>query len=156
MAKLLTADCFDSFLLTEAQIVTANSYTIDGRLQKSFFTTEEWQDQTIHPYEFAQWKDMRSVIFSLIKGKHTPVRMQIQLQLKPELTGVLLPGGRSVQEETSLISSLQCQMRYENGQISLVSGVAYRSFSMDKEPEREWDNWIRHFLAEKGIAFEEE
>lgn len=167
MGKLLASDMFDLFLMSEAQVVTANGYTIDGRMQKAFFTEEEWSDPEIRAYELAQWKDMKSVIFSMIKGKHTPVRFQIVLQLKPEWKNRILQtaeknaGENSIEKQetedsaSGIISSLQLNVRYENGQTSLVTAVAYSGFSMDKEPEHKWDGWMKNFLAEKGIAFEE-
>ena len=49
MGKLLGTDCFDSFLLAGAQVVTAVEYTIDGRIHPEFYPKEELQDPHVCP-----------------------------------------------------------------------------------------------------------
>ena len=71
MSKFLAGDAFDSFLLEQATISTYNTFTIDGRQNRDFYTLEEWEDQEIRPYEFTAWKKIRPVCFDLIKGKRT-------------------------------------------------------------------------------------
>ena len=39
--KLFLAKDFDDFLLKEANIVTFNSFTIDGRLHRGFYSAQE-------------------------------------------------------------------------------------------------------------------
>jgi len=41
MKKLLLSQTFDRFLLLEGSITTFNTFHIDGRLQKSYYTQEE-------------------------------------------------------------------------------------------------------------------
>lgn len=151
MGKLLISESFHDFLMIEAQIITANVYTIDGHIQKEFYSKEEWEDKTICPYLLVRWQDMKSVIFSIIKGKHTPVKFQIVLQLKPEK--LLEWFGMDDKGE---IGALLCTVRYENGKTLLLSGVSYNGFTMNKEPERMWDSRIKTFLVEKQIDFEDE
>ena len=55
MGKLLGTDCFDSFLLAGAQIITAVEYTIDGHIHPDFYTREEREDPSVCPYEFVPW-----------------------------------------------------------------------------------------------------
>ena len=56
MAQLLTGDGFDPFLLAEATVSTAHTYTIDGHVNREFFTSEEQNDPQICPY------DLRTII----------------------------------------------------------------------------------------------
>ncbi|MCM1235756.1 MAG: DUF5721 family protein, partial [Ruminococcus flavefaciens] len=63
MAKFLTGDDFDAFLLEKAVISTYNTFTIDGRENRDFYTAEEWEDKEIRPYEFSPWKKVRPVCF---------------------------------------------------------------------------------------------
>lgn len=41
MNHLLVADTFENFLLAEATVSTANTYQIDGHINKDFYTQEE-------------------------------------------------------------------------------------------------------------------
>ena len=51
MNQLLAGDAFDCFLLEEAIISTANTYTIDGHINVDFYPMEERGTDCI-PYEF--------------------------------------------------------------------------------------------------------
>ena len=73
MNHLLVADTFDNFLMAECCISTAHTYQIDGHVNKEFFSSEELAESTIAPYDFCEWKDMKSLAFNLIKGKRTPL-----------------------------------------------------------------------------------
>ena len=72
MSHLLLMDTFDSFLLIEGEIMTFNTFKIDGFIQKNFYTSEELEQMGTLP-EYAYWKQLREYCFSLIKGKKTPL-----------------------------------------------------------------------------------
>lgn len=154
MSAMLTGELFDSFLLEEASIATAASYTIDGRLNRDFFPPEEREDKELHPYEFARWKDMKNVCFDLIKGKQTPLRFNFVLQLIPSYTASILEkGGSSVSAD--FIKAFVLNIRFDGEKILLYTGTSYTTFLADKEPERLWDAAFKQFLYKKGIACEE-
>lgn len=149
MQKLLRTEVFDGFLMLEGTVMTACSYTLNGRLQKDFYTSEEWEDETIRPYEYAKWADMKELVFQMIKGTHTPVYMKFSLMLRPELGQQYGLAG-----EELLIKGYVLNIRYENGSITCVTGVSYSGFTMDKEPEKQWDKVVSEFLEKNGIEFE--
>ena len=45
MSKLFLKDTFDSFYLVKSAITTANTFSIDGRIKKEYFTKEENEDR---------------------------------------------------------------------------------------------------------------
>ena len=77
--KLFIGETFDRFLLKEAEIVTFNTFSIDGRVHKSFYSEEERAEGQIE--EYSTWKNLcaRSV-FPIIKGKKLPERFSIILK----------------------------------------------------------------------------
>ena len=77
--KLFIGETFDRFLLKEAEIVTFNTFSIDGRVHKSFYSEEERAEGQIE--EYSTWKTLRPFCFSLIKGKKLPERFSIILKL---------------------------------------------------------------------------
>lgn len=155
MAKLLTTDCFDSFLLEQALITTYNTFTISGRLQKDFYTSEEWSDTALCPYSFSRWSEIRPICFSLIRGKKTPVNMKFVLQLKPELTEKLLADS-DVTVPGNFVKAFVLTIRYDETGMYCTTGVALSSFLPDKTPDRLWDKAFLRFLDRKGIAYESE
>ena len=52
MGKLLSSECFDSFLLTEAKVRTEATWTMDGRVNRDFFTSEEWEEREKNGFEY--------------------------------------------------------------------------------------------------------
>lgn len=154
MAKLLNADTFDSFLLEEAQIHTYNTFTIEGRLNRDFYTKEELEDGTAALYEYSQWKDMRGICFQLIKGKKVPTFMKIILHKKPEDAYTLLEEGGASSFSESL-KAFVITIKYDASGLLLTTGTSFSTFLMDKTADLLWDNAFRKFLSQAGIDFEE-
>ena len=67
MSHLLLKETFDNFSFIEGEIITFNTFRIDGYIQKDFFDSEE------EIPEYSLWKNLREFCFSLIKGKKTPL-----------------------------------------------------------------------------------
>ncbi len=155
MGKLLGGEDFDSFLLEEATISTYNTFRIDGRQNRDFYSSEEWEDKKLRPYDFTAWKAIRPICFDLIKGTRTPSSFQFVLHLIPEyMASILRKGDTSV---TPLqISAFVLNIRYDGSALTLVTGTSYNTFLMDKTPDALWDQAIREFLAKREIGFEEQ
>ncbi len=154
MGRLLATDAFDSFLLEEAVIQTYNTFTIDGRMNRDFFSSEEWEDPSIRPCEFSTWKSIRPVLFDLIKGRKTPVSFKFILHLMPRyVPGILTPAETSVTPEQVKALVLTC--RYENGVLSLITGTSFHTFLADKTADVLWDKAMKRFLDKKEIDYEQ-
>ena len=48
-SSLFIGSLFDEFLMREAQVVTYNSFTIDGRIRSGYYTEEEVQESGNFP-----------------------------------------------------------------------------------------------------------
>lgn len=153
MNHLLVADTFDNFLLAEATISTANTYQIDGHINKEFYATDELTDAAALPYDFTPWQDMKPLCFNLIKGKRTPLFFKFVLHLKPEQVGKLMAAGNSSVSPDE-IKALVLTIKYDGTQAVLTTGSAFHTFLMSKEPDILWDKALQQFLARKGIDYE--
>lgn len=153
MNALLAGDLFDTFLLEKASITTAATYTIDGRLNKDFFSSEELtQNPPMH--EFAAWGDMKPLCFQLIKGKRTPLHFQFVLQLMPKhIISILEKANASV--SPNLIKGFIVTIRYDGSRATLYTGTSLTTFLPDKEPEQLWDAAFKQYLYKKEISCEE-
>ena len=154
MGKFLGSDAFDSFLLEEASISTYNTFIIDGHQNREFYTTEEWEDETIRPYEFSMWKTIRPICFDLIKGKHTPAGFRFVLHLIPKYTAHILQGGDCTLPPDQ-IRAFVLNIKYDGTGLTLVTCTAFHTFLMDKTHDSFWDQAVRQFLSKKEIGFEE-
>lgn len=154
MGKLLASEEFDSFMLEEAAISTYNTFMIDGHQNRDFYTTEEWEDKDMRPYDFTTWKQIRPICFSLIKGTHTPSAFKFILHLIPDYTAsVLKNGDTSVTPQQ--IKALVLTVKYDGTVLTLITGTSFHTFIMDKTVDVLWDNAIRQFLDKRGINYEE-
>lgn len=153
MNQLLVGDTFDGFLLEEAVISTANTYTIDGHINVDFYPMEERGTDCI-PYEFQSWSELKGLCFNLIKRKNTPLFFKFVLQLKPETAAALLAKENS-SVEASQVRALVLNIRFDGTKAILTTGTSYHTFVMSKEPDIIWDKALVKYLSGKGIPFEE-
>ena len=154
MGKLLATELFDSFLLEEATIISYNTFHIDGRMNKEYYSNEEWEEASIRPYEFSEWKNIRPILFDLIKGKKTPVSFKFVLHLMPRfVAGVLKSADTTITAEQIRALVLTC--RFEEGSLTLITGTSFHTFLLDRSVEPLWDSTIKTFLNRKEISYEE-
>lgn len=154
MSKLLATNCFDSFLLAEATISTAVEYTIDGHINKDFFTQEELKETQICPHDFASWSAMRPICYEIIKGKRSPSRFKFVFHLMPDyVPGVLKGADDSITADQ--VKALVLTIKYDGSAASLVTGTSFHTFVMDKTLDAQWDKTMRQFLTKKGISYSE-
>lgn len=154
MNKLLCQEVFDHFLIQEAVINTNVSYHIDGTLQRDFYSEEELEENQLTSLTFLPYGLLRGQCFQLIKGKKTPSYFKFSLLLSPEnLKRTLSQTGSSFTEND--ISAVFLNIRFQNGELTVTTGISYRIFSTDKTLEHEWDSLLMRFLKKNEIPFEE-
>ena len=128
MSHLLLKDTFDQFSFIEGEITTFNTFTIDGYLQKDFFE-EKPEDSHAH------WKDVREFCFQIIRGKRTPLNFKIILSLAPED-----------------IQGMYLNLSYDGLNLTCITGISMKTFTMDKSLERAWDDAAQKKLLELELV----
>lgn len=153
MAKLLTNSTFDFFLLREMELQTFTNFTITGQFNEAFFTKEELEERGENRY--INWGDVRQVAFTMIKGNKSPLALKIVFQLSKDRCELLVNrfGGKLSIDD---IGGLYLNVRYEKGELHIITGVAIKTFTLDKTLEQEWDQEVKKLFKEQGIVFEEE
>ena len=148
MAKLLLSETFDPFYFIEGEIVTFNTFTMDGYLKKDFFEQEEDPER-----EYALWKDVREFCFSLIKGKRTPLSFKFVLGLSDSnIEKLLLQQGLDFKPQD--VRGLYINLKYDGQKLQCITGTAMNLFTMDKSLEQAWDMMVQKFFAQKEIKYE--
>lgn len=152
MSKLLIQGVFDSFLLSEAELLCGCAYEIHGRRNKDWYSKEELS--SLSSPEYMSFSEQRLFLYQLIKGKKTPQSMKLTLLLSAQNAVQLLERiGRG--EESGTLEGLFLNIRYEKGEVKLITGSSFNVFTLDKTIEREWDESLRIFLRHHKIAVEE-
>jgi hypothetical protein len=152
MSKLLAGNTFDAFWLRELELQTFTGFSITGQLNEGFFSKEELELR--EEQKAVTWGDVRQIAFSMIKGNKTPLSLKIVFQLPNNQCETLL---RSIQGGFRLeeIGGLYFNIRFEKGELRVITGTAIKTFTMDKTLEQEWDRMVKDILKEQGILFEE-
>ena len=88
--KLFLGDTFDLFWLNQAEIITSNVFSIDGKLQTDFFDNDEQEFLASSHRTFSLWKEVKPFCYSVIRGKKAPLSFKIVLQFSPNKTAALL------------------------------------------------------------------
>lgn len=146
-SNLFVKETFDEFYLVEASVTTFNTFTIDGRIQKGFYTDEEY-DNMGSP-QLSMWKDVKRFCFEIIKGNKMPIKFKIILKAGKNLTediveksgGTIIPGD---------VQGLLLNIRFENGSIDCITGTTLNIFSLDKSVEEGFDKYVEKWLLEWG------
>ncbi len=146
MNRLLAGSVFDSFLFVEGALQMGFGYEFDGHLNHDFYTEGELagidEEET-----YISYSQVRPVLFSLIRGKRTPLSFRLTLQLKESQAQALLS---SVSSAAS-VKGLLLNIRYDGQKVFLTSGVNYSAFSFDKAPEHAWDTWLTEFIKSLSL-----
>ena len=134
---LFSEDTFDSFLFREAAFQTASGIYLEGKRNQAFYSEED--KKTLSNPEYLTWGEIRPLAFQILRGKRLPVSFKITL-LHPDR----LPALDRV-----------CNIRYEQEQLLCITGTSSSSFSLDRQPEKDWDKAFGAWMQEKQISFEE-
>jgi len=143
MNMLLKSETFDTFESRNISLETYISFDIDCRIKKNFFPEEK---RALIKRDFCLWKDMRPVIFELIKGTNLPLSFKIILSAKPSL----------VEEIHKNARTLFININFDHENLSLTSGSSQKEFSLSKEEDLLWDSHLKDFLTKNGILYSEE
>ena len=81
--QLFLGETFDSFWLNQAEIITSNTFTIDGRLQTEIFDNDEQTFLSSSHRTFSLWKEVKPFCYSVIRGKRAPLSFKILIQISP-------------------------------------------------------------------------
>lgn len=146
--KLLTDNTFDSFLLTNAFVISDVTYSIDGRLNRDFFDTDEEGSLTSQVY--TTWEHARPHIYNVIRGKKLPLKFKLVFILSETNTMNMLEKYH-VDIPMADIANLALNIYYDGTDIHVTSIATRNSFTMDKTLERVWDESLTAFFKYHGI-----
>ena len=152
MNTLLLEETFDRFLLNEATIKTGVSYVIDGKINTDFYDTEE--QEKLEGRTHCYFQEQRAFLFSLMKGKKTPLSFRIVFMMAPHNVQKLTDFNH-LPLQTSDINGLFFNLHFEHDTLTCTSGTSLKVFTLDKTLDQVWDHNLKAFLKSKQIAFEE-
>lgn len=131
MQHLFQTDMFDRFYVGGCEVSTFVTFSIDGKKNRDWYDTgEEMEDG-----RRVSWRELKPVIYMLIKGKKTPGRLMIDLRH-------YLPDG----------DMGSFRIMFEKDVLTVYSGYMQQEFSMDREKQLLWDEKCENFLKKNDIV----
>ncbi len=153
MSHLLIKGTWDNFLLSEATLMMANPFTISGEINRSFFTNEEYEALSDKTYML--WSQIKPFCYSIIKGNKVPTAMKIIFVLPKNIETEILTNADSTIAADD-IDRLFVNVRYNENGITLITGTCLHTFTLDKTLEHAFDHYIKNFLNQAELPFEEQ
>lgn len=149
---------FDDFLLSEACVKMAATFSIDGHKNKDFYENDDINESDAKPGDVKEnmvyWRDVKSNLFHVIKGKKTPSAFNIVLYLNKEKTAELID--YSKEESGITLPGLMLRLNYSGNELFVLTGTVNSVFTLDKSIDLLWDKWVREFFTNCQISFDEQ
>lgn len=153
MNHLLLADTFDYFSVSEAVITTFVTFTVNGALHPDFYDPDTARSLREAKKSQVRWSGIRSLCYSVIRGKRPPVSFRLIFVLPDDQAKDLcMVSGAPVQPEN--ISGMFLNIHYTGTDLSVTTGTSLKIFTLDKTLEHAFDQAVEKFLLSHGIDFE--
>ena len=144
---------FDQFLLSDAVIMTGNTFTIDGHMNLSFYSPDDLETLKrealekgrIFSEDMVRWESIKHFCFDCMRGSRLPLSFKINLCLSPENISRFLAGIDSVINPDQ-IGSLNVNIKYDGSTLTCTTALSLKIFTMDKSIEHAWDDMFERFL----------
>mgnify|MGYP006992770851 FL=1 len=146
MNKLLIGEVFDNFLLVSFEITNYAKITIDG------VKNEAWYEDEVTG-RYVAWKELREKISSLLKGDRVPIGIKGVFRLSEENTDKTA-AKLGIKDAAEKDYGLFFTLKFEKGEINIVTGVSITDFLMSKQIGNLWDDDLLKFLKYYQIAVE--
>lgn len=147
MNQLLLGHLFDQFLFVEGTITTSYTVTLDGHLQRDFFSADELELLHLDDRTYVYWSEIQPLCLQIIRGKKTPLNFQFILSLsKEDIQEVIQLSGLNIPE--SSVQGLYLHLRFHGKELKLVTGCSLSFFSLDRTLEHTFDHWVQHLFPD--------
>ena len=141
MSSLLLSDDFDHWNLFEVEVKMDCDFKIDGSINKNFYNAQEFEE--LNNTDYVNWARVRKMVFEIIKGKKSPLSLKIIIAVPYELM-LQLFSKNGVDQDS--ISNAYLNISFKAGEASVTTGYSYKTFTMNKDGEAVFDEYVRGIL----------
>lgn len=135
MNELIKKDTFDKFEVRSCDITTFVTYSIDCRINRSWY-----EDETTR--FFCKWGELRPYIYNIIKGNKKPKSIKIVMALSEKAAAKIHPNGKAC----------FINIVFEEERVAVVTGTAQIEFSLDKSLDFAWEDKVKEFFKKLNIT----
>lgn len=144
MQLLFQTEQLNEYEFVSADIRTDMTYSLDGHINRSFFSEEELIQHSLTQHSYLTWSIAREKVFTLIKGKRTPSLLKIVLRASvPETENLISSTNSSLNSND--IDGIFLNIIFQENKLNVICGISYKIFTMDKELESEFSAKLSHY-----------
>lgn len=140
MHTLLKSDVFDTFLFRQGEITTFASFSIDGKRNLDFYSSDELESGLS---AYAGWEEIRPFVFQTLKGNKLPKSIRLVLSL-PDEKLMHLPNTKAA----------FLNLTFRENTILCTTATAQETFSLDKQGEAIWEDYILKFFKKHNMGIQ--
>lgn len=159
MNQLLLKETFDRFLVSEAQITTFTTFTIDGQSHPEFYEDDTsandgreaaGTEAQTHCDPLVRWKEIRSFCVQIFKGRRLPLSFRFVFQLsRGQIRRFMEKNDLNYDPEDVL--GLFLNIQYRNHALTVTTGSSLRIFTLDHTLDQAWDQYVQKFFNTCGL-----
>ena len=151
MKHFLVGNTFDAFDLSEGSVTTFCTFSIDGTYMKDF---DDSDGENEDPGRACiPWARVREHVFSLMRGKRTPLAFKFVFMLSKKAVPRFLEKA-GIAMDASEVSGLFLNVSFRSRKLMITTGTSLKMFTMDRTVDNAWDSYVQSFLKSRGIAAE--
>lgn len=133
MNDFLKGKLFDDFTVRHMEIFSVAHFETDGRINPDFLPEGESRS-------YCLWRELKGAAFFLIKGSIKPRIFKTVLALSPEKT----------EELHKNAASMHITITFEKDRVVFLTGTSQKKFSLDKDTDRVWEEYVKEFFISSG------
>lgn len=153
MRLLFQSSQLDSYEFVSADIRTDMTYSVDGHINTGFFSADELSESALTAKRYFPWSMTKNKIFHLIKGKKTPSILKIVLRASSQQADELFKLTNSSLNSND-IDGFFINILFQDNKLNVICGISYQIFTMDKELEAEFSEYILTILKSNSITYQ--
>lgn len=151
MQLLFQPSELDTCDFISGELCTDMNYTLDGRINDSFFSKDERSILQLENATHLPWSLAREKVFLLIKGKKTPTRMKLVLRLSNHFTQNIIDNcGSNI--TSSDIDAMYLNIVFQEETLKIFCGISYNIFTLDKNLEEYLASHFVTFIKSNNIT----
>ncbi len=136
MSKLLKEEVFDDFEVRGVEVVSLTKFEMSGTLERD--AVKDGQRRY-----FCYWHELKPFVFDIIKGRERPRAMKIIFSVPPDKTEAIHANA----------ASLFLNIIFEGEAVHATTATSQKTFALEKSLDTAWDDYVKVFLRDKGIAY---
>ena len=141
---LFMSDTFNNMSVVEAEFITFVKYSINGKINKSYFDDTPEDD-------YCLWGSIRQICFEIIKGKRTPTAFKLVLKFPEKFTKEWIGENTTKGVEADMYLNI----RYMDKKLHLISSFSPKIFSVEKNLSDLFDKFVADMFRKLNIVLSE-